>query len=266
MKEKHRSDAPRSGRSQRLYVEAPLAAGAVVACAPGQANYLLNALRLGAGAPVLVFNGRDGEWLARLETARRGQCSLSVEARTRPQRQGPDVEYLFAPLKHARLDYMAQKAAEMGAAALRPVYTRHTVAGRVNTDRMRANLIEAAEQCGTLWIPQVHEPERLDRVLDGWPASRTLIFCDEAAPAASPVEALSRAARLPAAVLIGPEGGFHDDERARLLALPGVCPISLGPRVLRADTAAVAALALVNAVLGDWRGEGGPHAGHGPAA
>jgi 16S rRNA (uracil1498-N3)-methyltransferase len=253
MKEKHNSDIAGHGRSQRLYADLPLTAGAALACSPDQANYLLNVLRLGSGASVLVFNGRDGEWSARLASGKRGQCSLSVENQVRTQQQGPDVEYLFAPLKHARLDYMVQKAAELGVAALRPVYTRRTVAGRVNLDRMRANAIEAAEQCGVLWVPKVCEPERLDKALDGWPESRALIFCDEAAPVAAPIAALSAVPRGPLAVLIGPEGGFDDDERARLIGRPSVYPISLGPRIMRADTAAVAALALVNAVLGDWR-------------
>jgi 16S rRNA (uracil1498-N3)-methyltransferase len=258
MKEKHNSDVLGQGRSQRVFVDLPLTAGTALPCSPDQANYLLNVLRLGAGAGVLVFNGRDGEWSARLipgkgGPGKRGQCSLSVETQTRAQQQGPDVEYLFAPLKHARLDYMVQKAAELGVAALRPVFTRRTVAGRVNLDRMRANAIEAAEQCGVLWVPKTCEPERLDKVLDDWPESRALIFCDEAAPVAAPIAALSAVPRGPLAVLIGPEGGFDADERARLIGRPSVYPISLGPRIMRADTAAVAALALVNAVLGDWR-------------
>jgi 16S rRNA (uracil1498-N3)-methyltransferase len=252
MKEKHNSDAYATLRSPRLFVESPLAEGLTHDCSPEQANYLRNVLRLGPGATVLAFNGRDGEWRASLASSRRGQCTLTAEARTRPQQQGPDVEYLFAPLKHARLDYMVQKATELGVAALRPVYTRRTVAGRVNLERMRANAIEAAEQCGVLWVPRIETPERLDKALDALPPSRPLIFCDEGALVASPIEALSAIPKGPAAVLIGPEGGFDDEERARLLARPSVCPISLGPRIMRADTAAVAALALVNAVLGDW--------------
>lgn len=253
MKEKRKSETASPGRSQRLYVEAPLAPGASLGCTPGQANYLRNVLRLASGAAVLTFNGRDGEWRSRLDATGRNGCSLVVEAQTRPQQTGPDVEYLFAPLKHARLDYMVQKAAELGAAALRPVYTRRTVAGRVNLERMRANAIEAAEQCGVLWIPRIHEPEPLEKAAAALEDSRVLIFCDEAAAVASPLAALSALPRGPAAVLIGPEGGFDAEERAWLLARPSVCPISLGPRVMRADTAAVAALALVNAVLGDWR-------------
>ena len=239
--------------AQRLFVEAPLTPGARVACRPEQANYLLNVLRLAAGEEILVFNGRDGEWRARLaETGKRGAVLEAVE-QVRAQEAGPDLDYLFAPLKHARLDYMVQKATEMGAARLRPVLTRHTTPERVNLERMRANAIEAAEQCGVLRVPEVAAPEPLRAVLETWDAARPLVFCDESAGVADPVAALSAVKRGPVAVLIGPEGGFHDEERAALRAKPFTVPISLGPRILRADTAAVAALALVNAVLGDWR-------------
>jgi len=239
--------------AHRLFVEARLAAGAPVACSAEQANYLRNVLRLGGGEPVLVFNGRDGEWRARLaEVGKRG-AALIVEAQVRPQEGGPDIDYLFAPLKRARLDYLVQKATEMGVARLRPVLTRHTMPERVNIERMRANAIEAAEQCGILRIPEVHAPEKLERVVAGWDADRTLIFCDEGSDQRDPLATLGKLRPGPLALLIGPEGGFADAERELLSSKPFVTRIALGPRILRADTAAVAALALLNATLGDWR-------------
>ncbi|OYW57254.1 MAG: 16S rRNA (uracil(1498)-N(3))-methyltransferase [Hyphomicrobium sp. 32-62-53] len=238
--------------SQRVYVDAPLSAGAGVACTPEQVNYLVNVLRMKAGAALLVFNGRDGEWRAVLEPVSKKAAVLWIEAQTRAQSDGPDVEYLFAPLKHARLDYMVQKATEMGVKRLRPVLTRRTIAERVNLERMRANVIEAAEQCGILRVPEVAEPQKLGAVLDAWDAARTLIFCDEGAEIANPVAALREVAIGPVAVLIGPEGGFSDEERDLIRGKAFTRPLSLGPRILRADTAAVAALAVVNATLGDW--------------
>jgi 16S rRNA (uracil1498-N3)-methyltransferase len=172
---------------------------------------------------------------------------------TRPQDKGPDLHYLFAPLKRTRLDYMAQKATELGVSALRPVITRHTMTERVKTGRLLANAIEAAEQCGMLSVPEIREPEKLSKLIGEWNEKRLLIFADEAAPHTSPLETLQGCRPGPLAVLIGPEGGFEREERAQLLAKPFVLPISLGPRVMRADTAAVAALALVNAALGDWQ-------------
>src|ERR1700688_3123300 len=242
-------------RQPRLFVDAALAAGETVALEHGQSNYLGNVLRLAAGDTILVFNGRDGEWQASI-AGRKRPDSLTIIARTRPQDRLPDLAYVFAPLKHARLDYMVQKAVEMGAAALRPVLTRFTQASRVNVERMRANVIEAAEQCGILSIAAVAEPVTLDRYLSGRDGQRLLVFCDEAADAANPVQALQ--AELAAAtgidVLIGPEGGFAEEERAVLSRQPRILILSLGPRILRADTAAVAALALVQGVLGDWTG------------
>ncbi len=237
----------------RLFVERPLAGAALIACTTEQANYLLNVLRLRAGADILVFNGRDGEWRARLAEVGKRRCTLECVAPTRPQQDGPDVHYLFAPLKHARLDYMVQKATEMGVAHLQPVLTRRTIAARVNLERMRANAIEAAEQCGVLRVPSVGEPVKLDALLAAWDPKRQLIFCDEAANVANPLAALAAVEAKPLAVLIGPEGGFDVSERALLRQQPYALAISLGPRVMRADTAAVAALALVNAALGDWR-------------
>jgi 16S rRNA (uracil1498-N3)-methyltransferase len=244
-------------RTPRLYVDAALAGGATVALDPAQANYLRNVLRLKAGAPVLVFNGRDGEWQASLAEAGKRGAGLAVAEQTRPQAPAPDLHYLFAPLKHARLDYVVQKAVEMGASRLQPVLTRHAQASRVNLERMRANAIEAAEQCGILTLPEIAEPVSFERMLAERDPARLLVFCDEHAEVADPVAALAAARPdsepLRIAVLIGPEGGFADEERAALLKQAGVVRLALGPRILRADTAAVAALALVGAVLGDWR-------------
>ncbi len=239
--------------ARRLYVEAPLAADARIELNPAQSHYLRNVLRLSDGAELLVFNGRDGEWRVRMSVAPQ-HAVLTALSQTRPQEQGADLHYLFAPLKHARLDYMVQKAVEMGATLLQPVWTCRTQAERVNSERMRANAIEAAEQCGILALPRVVEPERLERLLADWPEERLLVFCDEEADSADPLTALRAAeAAAPLAVLVGPEGGFDPSERAAILAKRRVIRVSLGPRILRADTAAVAILALVQAALGDWR-------------
>jgi 16S rRNA (uracil1498-N3)-methyltransferase len=237
----------------RLFVDAPLSAGQTVELERNQSNYLGNVLRLAAGATILVFNGRDGEWQAQI-AGRKRPDSLTIVARTRPQDLLPDIAYVFAPLKHARLDYMVQKAVEMGASSLQPVLTRFTQVSRVNSERMRANVIEAAEQCGILSLAAVAEPVTLDRYLGQRDVARLLVFCDEAADVADPLQALAReqAASGGVDILIGPEGGFAEEERAILLRQPRNVRLSLGPRVLRADTAGVAALALVQAVLGDW--------------
>ena len=240
-------------RTPRLYVSQDLAEGAEVKLDPQRTNYLVNVLRLGAGAPILLFNGRDGEFAASLSTSSRKAALLAVGARTRAQETPPDVDYLFAPLKHARLDYMAQKAVEMGARSLRPVITRHTQVSRVNLERLQANAIEACEQCGVIWTPEIAPVEPLAEALKRWPPERLLVFCDEEAEQASPLDALATArADGGVGLLIGPEGGFDDDERAAILSAPRVLRLSLGPRILRADTAAVAALALIQATLGDW--------------
>ena len=236
----------------RLYVESDLYAGAAFAVEAEASNYLRNVLRLSGGDSVLVFNGRDGEWRAEISEAGKKKTSLSPCEQTRAQTQPGDLWYLFAPLKHARLDYMVQKAVEMGVSCLVPVMTRRTQAARVNLDRMRANAIEAAEQCGVLNIPEIGEPQALEKILAGWKAGRRLIFCDESAETENPLTALHGVAHGPLAVLIGPEGGFDESERARLLKSPDVTAISLGPRILRADTAAIAALTLVQAALGDF--------------
>ena len=237
----------------RIYVEPALTAGAGIAVGPEQRGYLANVMRLGAGDEILVFNGRDGEWRGKLAAVGKRDLGIEILERTRAQSGGPEIDYLFAPLKHARLDYMVQKATELGVARLRPVITRRTQAERVKIERMRANAIEAAEQCGVLRLPEVAEADRLERVLDGWPAGLPLVFCDEAAKSSSPLAALSAVPPGPVAVLVGPEGGFDPTEREKLLRMTAVVPLALGPRIMRADTAAIAVLALVNAVLGDWR-------------
>ncbi|MET0539687.1 MAG: 16S rRNA (uracil(1498)-N(3))-methyltransferase [Xanthobacteraceae bacterium] len=245
-------------RTPRLYLDEPLRAGASALLSRAQANYLGNVLRLKPGHTVLVFNGRDGEWRARLVQPRKGQLALTLETGLRAQTLPPDLHYLFAPLKYARLDYMVQKAVEMGASRLQPVITQHVQVGRVNLERMRANAIEAAEQCGILTLSEICAPLPFDRMLREMDSSRLLVFCDEEAPVENPVAALAaargerRPGTFPVAVLIGPEGGFAEEERDALLALPNSVRLALGPRILRADTAAVAAFALVAAVLGDW--------------
>jgi 16S rRNA (uracil1498-N3)-methyltransferase len=255
-------------RAPRLFVDAALGTGQTVPLERNQSNYLGNVLRLSAGDSVLVFNGRDGEWQAQI-AGRKRPDSLAILDRRRPQDHLPDIAYVFAPLKHARLDYMVQKAVEMGAARLQPVLTRFTQVSRVNGERMRANVIEAAEQCGILSLADVAEPVPLDRFLSQRRPERLLVFCDEAAEIASPLQALqngraSGGIDIPDGVdipdgidiLIGPEGGFAEEERALLLRQARTLRLSLGPRILRADTAAVAALALVQAALGDWAAPG----------
>lgn len=242
-------------RTPRLHVDSALSERGEVSLGRDQANYLLNVLRLRPGDAVLLFNGRDGEWHAAISASGKRTVTLQVGSRLRPQPPAADLHFLFAPLKHARLDYLVQKAVEMGVSRLQPVITRHTQVSRVNLERMRANVIEAAEQCGVLSVPEVVEPVAFDDMAVG--SDRLLIFCDEDADVKDPVEALvaaRRGATMPLAVLIGPEGGFSEDERAALLKRLQVVRIALGPRILRADTAAVAALAVVQAVLGDWQG------------
>jgi 16S rRNA (uracil1498-N3)-methyltransferase len=238
----------------RLCLADDLEPGRSLTLGPEPANYLVNVLRLGAGARVLVFNGRDGEFAATLAPLDRKRLSLTVGERSRPQEFPPDVDYLFAPLKHARLDYMAQKAVEMGAARLRPIITRRTQVARVNLERLAANAREAAEQCGVIWLAEIAPPEPLEAALARWPDERLIVFCDEEAPMANPLEALTDAPDARGlGLLVGPEGGFDEGERAAILRAPRVLRLSLGPRILRADTAAVAALALIQARFGDWR-------------
>jgi 16S rRNA (uracil1498-N3)-methyltransferase len=241
-------------RKTRLFVDTALESGMTVTLERDQSNYLGNVLRLKDGDSIFVFNGRDGEWLASI-TGRKRLDRLEIESRTRPQDRLPDLAYVFAPLKHARLDYMVQKAVEMGVSSLQPVLTRFTQVARVNGERMRANVIEAAEQCGILGIAEVAEPVAFDRFLSHRKPERLLVFCDEAADVADPLSVLQgNKATGGIDVLIGPEGGFAEEERAALLRQPNTLRLSLGPRILRADTAGVAALALVQAALGDWTG------------
>lgn len=236
----------------RLFIDRSFVSGTALPLEREQANYLLNVLRFKADDTVLIFNGRDGEWLARLVPEGRKQATLALVRQVKPQPPESDLHYLFAPLKHARLDYMAQKAVEMGVGFLQPVITRRTQVSRLNLDRMRANVVEAAEQCGILSLPAVAAEKSLEAALAGLAPERLLIFCDEGAQEASPIAALAALQPSPLAVLIGPEGGFDESERRLIRARANTLPISLGPRVLRADTAAVAALALVQATLGDW--------------
>lgn len=242
-------------RTPRLFLNAPLAPGADVPLDRMQTNYLCNVLRLEQDAAVLTFNGRDGEWLGLLDRSKKKAAALVLRERVRAQAAPCDLHYLFAPLKAARLDYMVQKAVELGVSRLQPVITRHTQVARVNLERMTANAVEAAEQCGILTIADVAAPAALDAAIAALDKERVLIFCDERADNADPVAALSalKASRPPLAVLIGPEGGFTEEERARLAGRANIVRLALGPRILRADTAAVAALTLVQSVLGDWR-------------
>lgn len=238
-------------RLQRLYVSADLAAGAAFDAEPEQAHYLLHVLRMEEGAELLVFNGRDGEWLARVAARSKKGVRLEAVEQTRPQPPHPDLIYCFAPLKVGRQDYLIQKAVEVGAGVLQPVMTQHTQ-GKIATSKITANAIEAAEQCGVLAIPEVREAVKLERLLAGWDKGRRLIFCDEDASTNNPLPALQAISERRLGLLVGPEGGFSDDERRQLRALPFVTAIPLGPRILRADTAAVAALALIQATVGDW--------------
>lgn len=239
---------------QRLHVEPALAAGSTIELDRTAANYLLSVLRLGDGDEVLVFNGRDGEWLAQIGVSGRKSASLKPLRRVREQTRLNDLVYVFAPLKHARLDYMVQKAVEMGVGRLQPAFTRRSVASRINRDRMRANAIEAAEQCGILAVPDIGPEADLPAVIAKLEPDRLVVFCDEDAPVADPIAALAGASVLGGlALVVGPEGGFAPEERDLLMRRANLRRISLGPRILRADTAAIAALALVQGVLGDWR-------------
>jgi 16S rRNA (uracil1498-N3)-methyltransferase len=240
-------------RAPRLFVRAPLAAGAMIPLDKSQAHYLGTVLRLRAGERVLVFNGRDGEWSATLQQPQKRTAALLIEENIRPQAAPADLHYLFAPIKAARLDYMVQKAVEMGVSLLQPVLTQHGQVARVSSERILANAIEAAEQCGLLSLPEIKPLLPLTDILTGWNPERRLVFCDEEAEVQSPLEALADLSCMPLALLIGPEGGFSAEERAFLLKRPNVVRLSLGPRILRADTAAVAALAVIQAAAGDWR-------------
>jgi 16S rRNA (uracil1498-N3)-methyltransferase len=236
----------------RLFVPDPLQAGARIALAEDQAHYLTNVMRRQVGEAVLVFNGRDGEWRAAVAEAAKRRCVLAVDERARAQSQGPDVDLVVALVKRARLETIVEKATELGARRIRLCVTRHTNADHTNLARLQAIAVEAAEQTGRLDVPAVLAPEKLERMLDGWDPGRALVFCDEAGEARPLLKAPPPAG--PAAILIGPEGGFAPEERQRLRGLAFVTPVGLGPRILRADTAAIAALALWQAAAGDWTG------------
>lgn len=235
----------------RLFIDHPLVAGQPVPVDGPQAHYLSGVMRLRPGDAVSVFNGRDGEWQATLLDAGKRGGSLSVVAQTAVQQDPPDLWLMFAPIKKARTDFIVEKAAEMGAARILPVQTDHTNSDRIRQDRLQAHAIEAAEQCGGTFVPPVADLAPLSRVLDGWDPTRRILWADESR--AGPAETLAALPQGPWAILIGPEGGFSATERTHLARLPFVTPVSLGPRILRADTAAVAALALWQAALGDWR-------------
>ncbi|MCC5956296.1 MAG: 16S rRNA (uracil(1498)-N(3))-methyltransferase [Natronohydrobacter sp.] len=233
----------------RLYVDQPLGQGQAVALSQPQAHYLANVLRKGPGTPLALFNSRDGEWRAELvEIGKRGAVAI-CQALAAPQRMPPDLWLAFAPIKKARTDFIVEKAAELGAARILPVQTEFTNSERIRQDRLQAHAIEAAEQCGGTFVPEVAELQSLARLLEHWPPGRALIFADESLADQSQVTELPAA---PAAILIGPEGGFSDTERRRLRTMEHVHPIALGPRILRADTAAVAALTLWQSQQGDW--------------
>lgn len=235
----------------RLYVEQPLGQGQTVDLSREQANYLFTVMRLGPGAEVALFNGRDGEWSAAVAEAGRRGGTLACVAQTAPLLLPPDLWLLFAPIKKARTDFIVEKAAEMGAARILPVQTEFTNAERIRQDRLQAHAVEAAEQCGGTFVPTVAGLQRLDAVLADWPADRRLVFADEGLVGArAALDAAPASEKW--AILIGPEGGFSEAERAHLRGLPFVTPIALGPRILRADTAAVAALTLFQSLRGDW--------------
>jgi 16S rRNA (uracil1498-N3)-methyltransferase len=241
----------------RLFVESDLSAGASLALDPAQTHYLMHVLRRGVGDAVHPFNGRDGEWRARIERANRNACTVALLEQVRAQAPEPDLWLAFAPVKRAPIDAIATKATELGVGALCPVLTQHTSVTRVNLQRLRANAIEAAEQCGRLSVPDVHEPVTLGNLIAQWPADRSLMLCDESGSAPPVADALAGRTGGKWAVLIGPEGGFAQSELDALGKLPFVTAVGLGPRLLRADTAAIAALACLQALVGDWRATGG---------
>ncbi|WP_267552883.1 16S rRNA (uracil(1498)-N(3))-methyltransferase [Rhizobium rhizogenes] len=239
-------------RMQRLFVTSDIKAGLAIEADQDQFNYLANVLRMEDGAELLVFNGRDGEWKVSLSFPSRKRILLTPIEETRPQPAPSDLHYLFAPLKVGRLDYLVQKAVEMGAGLLQPVMTQHVQGKITNLDKVKANVIEAAEQCGILGIPDVAEPVKLADLLARWPAERRIIYCDEGDAGQNPLPLLAKVKEKHLALLVGPEGGFSDEERALLRSLDFVTAIPLGPRILRADTAAVAAMAVIQAAIGDW--------------
>ncbi len=244
------------GRQPRLYVETVLAAGAMVELDAERAHYLRNVLRLGEGDAVKLFNGRDGEWRASVQALGKRGGILQVQALLREQRDEPDLWLVFAPIKRARIDFIAEKATELGVSALAPVFTRYTAMSRVNVERLRATALEAAEQTERLSVPEVREPMPLASLLQSWPQERRLLLADESGgglPIGAALRDMDAAERArPWAVLVGPEGGFHRDELDLLRNLDFVTAVGLGPRILRADTAALAALSCWQALAGDW--------------
>ena len=234
------------GAKVRLYVDQPLGEGQLVPLSRDQAHYLFSVMRLNAGESVLVFNGQDGEWRADVVEAGKRRGVLSCEEQTKPQLNPPDLWLLFAPIKKSRTDFIVEKATELGAARIFPVQTDFTNAERIRRDRLQAHAVEAAEQCGGTYVPPVEDIRKLNAVLDDWPEERALIFCDEALTGGS----VSKLPPSPAAILIGPEGGFSETERSRLRGM--ATSMSLGPRILRADTAVVSAVTLWQAAMGDW--------------
>jgi 16S rRNA (uracil1498-N3)-methyltransferase len=234
----------------RLYLDQPMGQGQGLSLAPEQAHYLFAVMRLGAGDQISVFNGRDGEWQAQVATVAKRGGTLVCETQSAPQRDAPDVWLIFAPIKKARTDFIVEKATELGIARIFPVETQHTNSERIRQDRLQAHAVEAAEQCGGTYVPVVEEIRSLPNMLANWPTGRTLVFCDETLTAET---ADWSGLAAPAAILIGPEGGFSEKERAMLRALPYAMSKSLGPRILRADTAATAAITLWQAANGDWR-------------
>jgi 16S rRNA (uracil1498-N3)-methyltransferase len=240
------------GGKLRLFVEAPLGANVRVVIEEGQAHYLLHVMRARPGDRISLFNGRDGEWLAEVKETAKRTCIVECAAEIEPQSEVPDLWLVFAPVKKTPADYLTQKATELGVRALQPVVTRRTIVSRVNTERMRANAVEAAEQSGRVTVPEIREPVAFDKLLAAWPEGRRILFCDEGGDCAPIAEALRAAPDAPWAVFTGPEGGFDPAERTALRALPLVTPVSLGGRILRADTAALAALSVWQSVCGDW--------------
>lgn len=247
----------RSRSAPRLYVDTPLLSGAQFEASPDHTHYLLGVLRRNPGDPVIVFNGRDGEWSAHIATTGRRNCTLSVTQALRAGATPPALTYYFAPLKRSRLDYVVQKATELGAGRIVPVITHHTNFERIKKERLRANIIEAVEQCGAVWLPELTDSIRLEAIFDDLPDDGRLIFCDESAEIGDPLAALTSIKDGPVGVLVGPEGGFSVEERSFLNQSDRTIAISLGPRILRADTAGVAVLSLVQAVSGGWTGATG---------
>lgn len=235
----------------RLFVTAALSSGATIDLAPEQTHYLKTVLRLKEGAAIAVFNGKDGEFFARIAAFGRHSGTLALGEPSRAQAPEPDLWLVFAPIKRARIDFLVEKATELGVSALFPVMTRHTMVERVNLARLKANAIEAAEQSERLSVPQIHPPQPLDGLIAGWDAARRLVLCDETGTAPPIAEALQAQNSAAWAVLVGPEGGFEQAELDALKKLPFVCAVSLGPRVLRADTAALAGLAVLQALRGE---------------